>query len=82
MGFAEITKCWSVPCWFQPASQVGTMLNLKAYHSLTPHYQAILRYAAQAAAVKATAFYEGEPGRAIESFLDKGTEIIKLDDYK
>jgi len=80
MGFAEITKYWSVPCWFQPASQVGTMVNLKAYNSLSPQYQAILRYAAQAAALKATAFYEGESGRAIEKFVAKGTEIVKLDD--
>jgi TRAP-type mannitol/chloroaromatic compound transport system substrate-binding protein len=80
MGFAEITKYWSVPCWFQPASQVGTMVNLKAYNSLSPQYQAILKYACQAAAVKATAFYEGESGRAIEKFIAKGTEIVKLDD--
>ena len=80
MGFAEITKYWSVPCWFQPASQIGTMVNLKAYNSLSPEYKAILRYACQAAALKATAFYEGESGRAIERFIAKGTEIVKLDD--
>jgi TRAP-type mannitol/chloroaromatic compound transport system substrate-binding protein len=43
MGFAEITKYWSVPCWFQPASQIGTMVNLKAYNSLSKEYQAILK---------------------------------------
>lgn len=80
MGFAEITKYWSVPCWFQPASQIGVMVNLKAYNSLPKEYQAVLRYACQAAAVKATAFYEGESGRAIERFIAKGTEIVKLDD--
>jgi len=80
MGFAEITKYWSVPCWFQPASQVGVMVNLKAYNSLSPEHQAILKYAAQAAAIKATAFYEGESGRSIERFIEKGTEIVELDD--
>jgi TRAP-type mannitol/chloroaromatic compound transport system substrate-binding protein len=39
-----------------------------------------LKYAAQAAAIKATAFYEGESGRAIERFISKGTEIVKMDD--
>jgi TRAP-type mannitol/chloroaromatic compound transport system substrate-binding protein len=80
MGFAEITKYWSVPCWFQPASQIGTMVNLKAYNSLPKNYQAMLRYACQAAALKATAFYEGESGRSIERFVQKGTKIVKLDD--
>jgi len=80
MGFAEITKYWSVPCWFQPASQVGVMVNLKAYNSLSKEYQAILRYACKAAALDAIAFYEGDSGRAIEKFIAKGTEIFKLDD--
>ncbi len=78
MGFAEITKYWSVPAWFQPSSQVGVMVNLKAYNSLSKEYQAILRYGCQAAAIKATAFYEGESGRAIERFVAKGTKIYPL----
>jgi len=80
MGFAEITKYWTAPAWFQPSSQVGTMVNLKAYNSLSKKYQAILRYACQAAAIKATAFYEGASGRAIEKFVAKGTKIVKMDD--
>lgn len=79
MGFGEITKYWSVPCWFQPASQVGVMVNLKAYNSLSKENQAILRYACQAAAIKASAFYDVDSGRAIEKFVKKGTEIVKLD---
>lgn len=56
------------------------MVNLKAYNSLSKQKQAVLKYAAQAAALKATAFYEGESGRSIERFIEKGTEIVKLDD--
>ncbi|MBC8419119.1 MAG: TRAP transporter substrate-binding protein DctP [Desulfobacterales bacterium] len=78
MGFAEITKYWSVPCWFQPSSQVGTMVNLKAYNSLSKENQAILRYGAQAAAIRATAFYDTDSGRAIEKFIAKGTQIFAL----
>ena len=80
MGFAEITKYWSVPCWFQPASQVGVMINEKAWKKLSPQYQAILRAAAKAAAMEALTFYEADSGRAIEKFIEKGTEIVKLDD--
>jgi TRAP-type mannitol/chloroaromatic compound transport system substrate-binding protein len=80
MGFAEITKYWSVPCWFQPASQVGVMINEKAWQKLSPQYQAILRTAARAAAMDALTFYEADSGRAIEKFIEKGTEIVKLDD--
>jgi TRAP-type mannitol/chloroaromatic compound transport system substrate-binding protein len=80
MGFAEITKYWSVPCWFQPSSEIGVMVNLKAFNSLSPQYQAIFKYACQAAAMEALTFYEADAGRAIEKFIDKGTEIYKLDD--
>ena len=80
MGFAEITKYWSVPCWFQPASQVGVMINEKAWQKLSPQYQAILRTAARAAAMESLTFYEADSGRAIEKFIEKGTEIVKLDD--
>jgi len=80
MGFAEITKYWSVPCWFQPASQLGVMVNKKAYNSLSPEYKAILRYACKAAALDSIAFYDGDSGRAIEKFVEKGTEIFTLDD--
>jgi TRAP-type mannitol/chloroaromatic compound transport system substrate-binding protein len=80
MGFAEITKYWSVPCWFQPASQVGVMINEKAWQKLSPQYQAILRTAARAAAMESLTFYEADSGRAIEKFIAKGTEIVKLDD--
>lgn len=80
MGFGEITKYWSVPCWFQPASQVGMMVNQKAWEALSPQYQAILRTSAKAAAIEALAFYEADSGRAIEKFKEKGTEIVTLDD--
>ena len=80
MGFAEITKYWSVPCWFQPASQVGVMVNLEAYNKLSPQYKAILRTAAKAAAMESLTFYEADSGRAIEKFIAKGTEVVKLDD--
>jgi len=80
MGFAEITKYWSVPCWFQPASHLGMMVNLKAYDALPKEYQAILKYGAQAAAAKSLAFYEVDAGRGVKQFIDKGTEIVKLDD--
>ncbi len=80
MGFAEITKYWSVPCWFQPASQVGVMVNQKAYDKLSAQNKAILRVSAKAAAMESLTFYEADSGRAIEKFIAKGTKIVKLDD--
>jgi TRAP-type mannitol/chloroaromatic compound transport system substrate-binding protein len=80
MGFAEITKYWSVPCWFQPASQIGMMVNKGSYDKLNPQYKAILKTAAMAAATESLTFYEADSGRAIEKFVEKGTEIVKLDD--
>ena len=78
MGFAEITEYWSVPCWFQPCSQLGTMVNLKAYNGLSKSYKAILKNACQAASIKAMAFYEVASGKAIEKFVAKGTKIYPL----
>jgi len=56
------------------------MVNLKAYNALSKEYQAILKYGAQAAAIKALAFYEVDSGRGAKRFLDKGTELSTLDD--
>ena len=78
MGFAEITKYWSVPCWFQPSSQVGVMVNLKAWNKLPKTYKAILERGAQAAALKGMAFWEGDSGRAIDKFVEAGIEIVPL----
>ena len=80
MGFAEITKYWSVPCWFQPASQVGVMVNNKAWDKLSKTDQGLFRVACKAAAMESLTFYEADSGRAIEKFIAKGTEIVKLDD--
>ncbi len=79
MGFAEITKYWSVPCWFQPASQVGVMVNEKAYQKLSDQHKAMLRVASRAAAMESLTFYEADSGRAIEKFKEKGTVIVHLD---
>ena len=78
MGFAEITKYWSVPCWFQPSSQVGTMINLKAWGTLSKEYKAIVRYACMAASLDAVAFYEADSARAIDKFKKAGTEVFPL----
>jgi len=59
---------------------VGVMINEKAWQKLSPQYQAILRTAARAAAMESLTFYEADSGRAIEKFIEKGTEIVKLDD--
>ena len=80
MGFAEITKYWSVPCWFQPASQVGVMVNEKAFQKLSKQHQKMLEVSARAAAMESLTFYEADSGRAIEKFKEKGTEVVKLDD--
>ncbi|MBW2412234.1 MAG: TRAP transporter substrate-binding protein DctP [Deltaproteobacteria bacterium] len=79
MGFAEITKYWSGPGWFQPASQVGVAVNAKAFSKLSKQYQAILRIACKAAAMESLTYYEAGSGRSIEKFREEGTEIVKLD---
>ena len=56
------------------------MVNQKAWDALSPQYQSILRTAARAAAMDSLTFYEADSGRAIEKFIEKGTEIVKLDD--
>ncbi len=80
MGFAEITNYWSVPCWFQPASQVGVMVNKDAYNKLSDHYKNILAIGAEAAAMESLTFHEADSARAIDKFVEAGTEIVKLDD--
>ena len=78
MGFAEITKYWSVPGWHQPCAQVGMMVNKNAWNKLPKLYQKILTRAAMAAAMESLTFYEADSARAIEKFKAKGTKIVHL----
>ncbi len=80
MGFAEITKYWSVPGWFQPCTQVGVMVNLDAWNKLPKHYQSMFKIAAKAAAMDSLAFYEADAARAIPKFKKAGTEVVQIDD--
>jgi len=80
MGFAEITKYWSVPCWFQPATQSGTMVNKAAFEKLPDQYKKIFKTACMAAAMESMTFYEADSARAIPKFKEKGIEIVELDD--
>jgi len=80
MGLAEITKYWSVPCWHQPALQVGVMVNNKAWDKLSKTDQALFKVACRAAAIESLTFYEADSGRAIKKFSAKGIKTFKLDD--
>lgn len=75
MGLAEVTKHWSCPSWFQTASSVGIMINMKAWEALSKQNQAILKYACQAAAMKTMTFWDVDSARTIPKLLKKGMQI-------
>jgi TRAP-type mannitol/chloroaromatic compound transport system substrate-binding protein len=78
MKFAEVTKYWSVPCWFQPSSLLGFMINLDAWKKLPDDLKAIMEEAGKATILWYNAYGNWTDVAATKAFLEKGTTVTKL----
>lgn len=78
MKFAEVTKYWSVPCWFQPSSMLGVMINLDAWKKLPDDLKAIMEEAGKATILWYNAFGNWTDIAATNEFLSKGTTMTTL----
>lgn len=80
MKFSEVTKFWNVPCWFQPSSLLGMMINMDAWKKLPPHIQTILEEAGKATVLWSNAHWNWLDIAATQNFLKAGTTVTKLGD--
>jgi len=78
MKFHEVTKYWNVPCWFQPASLLGLMINMDAWKKLPDDLKAIIEAAGKATITWANGHWNWLDIKATENFLKGGTVITKL----
>jgi len=78
MKFYEVTKYWNVPCWFQPASLLGIMINMDAWKKLPPDLQAIVEAAGKATILWGNGHWNWLDIKGTENFLKRGTIITKL----
>jgi len=78
MKFQEVTKYWNVPCWFQPSSLLGLMVNMDAWKKLPPDLKAIMEEAGKATVIWSNAYGNWHDAAATQNFIKKGTQITKL----
>ncbi|MEM3112594.1 MAG: TRAP transporter substrate-binding protein DctP [Candidatus Anstonellales archaeon] len=78
MKFHEVTKYWNVPCWFQPASLLGMMINMEAWKKLPDDLKAIMEAAGKASLVWSNGHWNWLDMKATEDFIKAGHQIIKL----
>jgi len=78
MKFQEVTKYWNVPCWFQPASLLGIMINMDAWKKLPPDLQAIVEAAGKATMLWSNGHWNWLDIAGTENFRKAGHTITKL----
>ncbi len=78
MKFQEVTKFWSVPCWFQPSSLLGMMINMDAWKKLTPDLQILLEQAGKATVLWSNGYFNWHDIAATDNFKKKGITITSL----
>ncbi|NWF57107.1 MAG: TRAP transporter substrate-binding protein DctP [Syntrophaceae bacterium] len=78
MKFQEVTKFWSTPCWFQPSSLLGLMINMEAWKKLPADVKSMMEVAGKATVLWSNGFGNWGDIAATENFLKKGTTVTKL----
>jgi len=77
LGFQDIAKNVIMPGWHQPAVQLMTIVNKKAYDGLPEHLKKSLEVAAYATQMWDMANSERENAKTIEKFKAKGVKFNK-----
>lgn len=78
MKFQEVTKYWNVPCWFQPASLLGLMINMNAWKKLPKNVQAIMEEAGKATVAWSNGHWNFLDIKATENFKKANHQLIML----
>jgi len=78
MKFQEVTKYWNVPCWFQPASLLGLMINMDAWKKLPPDLQVIMEEAGKATVLWSNGHLNWLDIAGTENFRKAGHTVTKL----
>jgi TRAP-type mannitol/chloroaromatic compound transport system substrate-binding protein len=75
MGFHEIAKYYYTPGWHEPGTVLELFLNQKAYDSLSPDLQAIVRAAALYSNQWCLAQMEARNAEAFAQLLTEGVDV-------
>ncbi|MBI5967907.1 MAG: TRAP transporter substrate-binding protein DctP [Deltaproteobacteria bacterium] len=78
MKFQENTKYWNVPCWFQPSSLLGIMINMDAWKKLPADLQAIVEAAGKATVLWHNGHSNWLDIAGTENFKKAGVIITRL----
>lgn len=80
MKFHEMTKYWCLPCWFQPSSLIGCMINMDAWNELPDDLKAIVEEAGKATITWSQAYARWSDITAVKNFEEYGIENVWLEE--
>jgi len=77
LGFYQVCKYYYAPGYHEPGPNLQLMINERAWNSLTPELQAIVRTAAEAANRDMLAEYNARSGPALRSLVQDHGVIVR-----
>ncbi|MEL6816255.1 MAG: TRAP transporter substrate-binding protein [Cyanobacteria bacterium J06598_3] len=76
----EAAQYYYYPGWWEPGATLDATVNLDAWNQLPAEYQEVFKTATYEANINMLAKYDALNGAALQSLIDKGTQLIPYSD--
>ncbi|MGB3296594.1 MAG: TRAP transporter substrate-binding protein [Phormidesmis sp.] len=80
LGLHEAAQYYYYPGWWEPGATLDATVNLDAWNTLPEEYQEIFKTATYEANINMLAKYDALNGAALQSLVEKGTELTPYSD--
>ncbi len=80
LGLQEAAKYYYYPGWWEPGATLDATVNLDAWNTLPEEYQEVFKTATYEANINMLAKYDALNGAALQSLVEKGTELTPYSD--
>ncbi|MFN3986472.1 MAG: TRAP transporter substrate-binding protein [Rhodocyclaceae bacterium] len=77
-GFHKVAPFYYYPGWWEGSAQLSLYINDKAWNSLSPQYQSVVRQAASDAHVTMQAMYDARNPGALKQLIAEGAKLSRL----
>ena len=80
LGLNEAAAYYYYPGWWEPGATLDATVNLDAWNALPEEYQEVFKTATYEANINMLAKYDALNGAALQSLIDKGTQLVPYSD--
>lgn len=80
LGLQEAAQYYYYPGWWEPGATLDATVNLDAWNALPEEYQEVFKTATYEANINMLAKYDALNGAALQSLVEKGTELTPYSD--